>query len=213
MKTTIGHWYALRKKSPPTQQAGPDAKNSTDTKIFDIRELAIVIDRIISLRARQNGFFSDISLALSSPSVFSGHPKHLIRMIDAFANTSSWNTPKEGVFVVQLKTLPLDRPEKHLLKVVITDNTPQLSADSLRPIIDRFTERVLYYSDKLAPGGYWICLLNSPLRGRLTIQNNLGLGNRYTIEAELTAAPESARDQETGFPFKPAREQGRSSCC
>ncbi len=186
MTATIRHYCELSQKPSSTQ---PEACESSRTQRvnFDLWELIAEFERRIKRRALQNDFFYDVSIDQASPRFFCGHTKLFSELINALADHLFLDTLEKSLVVIQLRTVPLDKPGEYTLKFLITDNCLHLSCKSLEPIFNKFTGKVLSFSDDRTPGGHWVCRLLPPLVGKLSIQNFYGWGNRYTIETELTA--------------------------
>ncbi len=191
MTATIRHCYERRHKSSSTQPAACES-SKTQRVIFDLWELIADFEERVNRRAIQNGFFYDVSLDQASPRFFCGHTRVFSELINAMADHLFLNTPEKSLVIIQLHTVPRDKPDEYILKFLISDNSLHLSYDSLEPIFNKFTGKVLSFSDERTPGGHWICRLRPPLAGKLSIQNFYGWGNRYTIETELTAVKKFA---------------------
>ncbi|MEN8134254.1 MAG: hypothetical protein ABFS18_01790 [Thermodesulfobacteriota bacterium] len=188
MTTTIRHCRKQRRKPSSTQQPRTRENGRSKRVIFDLWELIAKFEKRISIRALQNGFFYDVSMDQASPRFCWGHPRILSDMIGALADHLFLHILKGSLVVIQLQTVPLDKPGKFILKFLIMDNSLHLSSESLEPIFSRFTKTVLSISNDPTQGRHWVCRLAPPLVGKLSIQNFPGWGNRYTIETELTTA-------------------------
>ncbi len=191
MTATIRPCCEQRQKPSSTQ---PEACETSKTQrdIFDLWELIAEFEERVNRRALQNGFFYDVSIDQASPRFFCGHTRAFSELINALADHLFLNTLEKSLVVIQLQTVPLDKPGEYILKFLITDSSLHLSCESLEPIFSQFTGKVLSFTDDRAPGGHWIGRLLPPMVGKLSIQNFYGWGNRYTIETELTAVKKFA---------------------